>query len=217
MPYLRTTTDLLRQFRNGERQALERVYWAYVERVETVVRHGIQLMRPGSAIHVKGLDREELADAVQEVFTRAFAARARLAYDGLRDYGPFLVAIARNLLVDLARKRGRELPLEELGEAWDPPASREEEPYADETTMSMVREYLSSLPAELRGVHEQRYVRGVSQEEAAQALGCSRQQLRTLEKRLRDGLAAHLERARTSLPDEAPTKIAAPAYGRRVP
>jgi RNA polymerase sigma-70 factor (ECF subfamily) len=217
MPYLRTTPDLLGRFRNGERQALECVYWAYVERVEAVFRRGFHLMRPEQAIHVIGLNREELADAVQETFTRAFAERARLAYDGIRDYGPFVVTIARNLLLDLARKRGRELQLKELGEAWDPPAPREEEPYADEATMKAVRGYLADVPPELRGVHEQLYVRGVSQAEAAQVLGYSRQQIRTLEKRLRDGLAAHLDRSRISPPDEASTKMAASAYGRKGP
>jgi RNA polymerase sigma-70 factor, ECF subfamily len=210
MSFLRTDAALLARFRRGERDALERVYWAYIDRVERVVRHGFQLLREGGGVHVEGVRPNEVGDVVQETFTRAFAERARLAYDGLRDYGPFLVTITRNLLVDRARKRGRELSFEQLDD-FDPSAPAPEEPYADEATMLAVREYLASLPEDLRGIHDQRYVKCVSQEEAARALELSRQQVRTLEKRLRDGLSAHLERARAQTKS---TDLTPSAYGR---
>jgi RNA polymerase sigma-70 factor (ECF subfamily) len=205
--FLRTDTALLAGFRRGERDALERVYWAYVDRVEHVVQRGFQLLRQGGAIQVDGVRSADVADLVQETFTRAFAERARLAYDGLRDYAPFLVTITRNLLVDRARKRGREITFDGLEDL--EPAAVPEEEYADDATMRAVAEYLAALPADLRGIHEQRYVRCVSQEEAARALGLSRQQVRTLEKRLRDGLAAHLEKR-----EAVSTQIAPSAYGR---
>ncbi len=56
----------------------------------------------------------ELEDLIQEVFVRAFSEKGRLAYDGLRDYEPYICTIARNLLIDRARKQGREVPLD-----WD--------------------------------------------------------------------------------------------------
>jgi RNA polymerase sigma-70 factor (ECF subfamily) len=186
---------LLRRFRQGERDALERVYWAYVDRIESVVRHGFYLIQK-EGLRIEGARADEVADLVQETFARAFSERARLAYDGVREYGPFLVTITRNLLIDRARKLGRELSFEQLGEDRDDTEAPEPEAaWADEATMNVVRQYLAALPDELRGVHEQRYVRGLSLEQAARALGISRQQLRTLEKRLRDGLAQHMERA----------------------
>jgi RNA polymerase sigma factor (sigma-70 family) len=214
MPFLRTDAGLLARFREGDREALGRVYWAYVERVERVVRHGFQVLRQGGAVRVAGLQPGDVGDAVQETFTRAFAERARLAYDGLRDYGPFLLTITRNLLIDRARRHGRELALEGL-DGFDEAAEPEEPPFADEATLRAVNEYLAALPEPLQGVHEQRYVRGVSQEEAGRALGLSRQQLRTLEKRLRDGLAAHLQRAGLDGERESPTNPPATAYGMR--
>jgi RNA polymerase sigma-70 factor (ECF subfamily) len=212
MPTLRNDPKLLARFRRGEREALERVYWAYVDRVERVVRYGFQLLNASGALYVEGLRSDDVADVVQETFTRAFGERARLAYDGLRDYGPFLVTITRNLLVDRLRKQGRELQTGDL-EALDGEAAVEERPFADDATMKVVREYLATLPEALRGVHEQRYVRGISQEEAARALGLSRQQIRTLEKRLRDGLAERLERAGLTEDEKSPTNLPAPAYG----
>jgi RNA polymerase sigma factor (sigma-70 family) len=212
MPILRTDAALLSRFRKGERDALEQVYWAYVDRVERVVRYGFQLMREDGVVHVDGVRAGDVADLVQETFVRAFAERARLSYDGLRDYGPFLVTITRNLLADRARKRGREMAFVEL-ESVEELVVLQEQPYADEPTMKAVRDYLAQLPADLRGIHEQRYVRGVSQQEAARALGLSRQQVRTLEERLRDGLSAHLAGAGIET-EKTATNVIPNAYGR---
>jgi RNA polymerase sigma-70 factor (ECF subfamily) len=203
MPILPKDPALLARFREGDREALEKVYWAYVDRVGRVVRHGFSMMRRdlgGAASgHVEGARPDEVADLVQETFLRAFAAPARLAYDGVRDYGPFLTTITRNLLVDRVRRLGRELSFDDLDVDWPDAPAEEEAPWADEAIMKVVRDYLAGLPDELRGVHEQRYVRGASQEESARLLGLSRQQLRTLEKRLREGLSEALERARVSI------------------
>jgi DNA-directed RNA polymerase specialized sigma24 family protein len=49
------------------------------------------------------------------------------------------------------------------------------------------------LSPELKKVHEAMYVQGLSQREAAAALGLGRQVVRTLESRLREGLRAALE------------------------
>jgi len=201
MPHLAKDPALLAAFRRGERAALERVYWHYIDRIERVVRHGFHLLRgPG---HVMGARPDEVADLVQETFARAFTERARLAYDGIRDYAPFLTTIARNLLADRARRLGREL---QLPEDWEEPAVEEEIPFADDRTMRAVREYLTALSDELRGVHEKRYVRGLSQEEAASQLGLTRQRLRTLEKKLRQGLAAHMERLGIRIEEDQPAE-----------
>ncbi|NJK45534.1 MAG: sigma-70 family RNA polymerase sigma factor [Pleurocapsa sp. SU_196_0] len=41
---------------------------------------------------------DDLADAIQEVFSRAFSREARLAYDPTRDYAPYLCMVARNVV-----------------------------------------------------------------------------------------------------------------------
>ncbi|HEX7499962.1 MAG TPA: sigma factor-like helix-turn-helix DNA-binding protein, partial [Polyangia bacterium] len=68
-------------------------------------------------------------------------------------------------------------------------------PWATPATMRVVEAYLSTLPQDLREVHKLRYEEGLSQEQAAEKLGVGRQTLRTLERRLRDGLVTALDAA----------------------
>ena len=192
MTLFRDRPWLLATFREGDRKALEEVYWAYVDRIERLVQHGFLLTSSG--VRVRGLPADERSDLIQEIFARAFSERARTSYDGLREYGPYLATIARNVLVDHARRRGREISLEAVG-ALPEALPSDESDHADPATLRVVETYLSQLDPELRAVHEERYVRGRSQYEAAMRLQISRQQLRTREQRLRQGLARALKAA----------------------
>jgi RNA polymerase sigma-70 factor, ECF subfamily len=186
MPFLRSRPELLAAFRTGERDALEQVYWAYVERVEAFLRRGVAGMRPQPS---------EIADLLQDVFIRAFGERGRKSYDGLRDYAPYVVTIARNALVDRARQSGREVPVDETIDELAAPTSDPEQPWAAPATLQLVDAYLARLPPALLQVHQQRFVRGLSQREASATLGISRQQLRTRETQLRAGLEEALRSA----------------------
>jgi RNA polymerase sigma-70 factor (ECF subfamily) len=188
----REDPELLRQFRRGEQRALERVYRTYVDRVEALVRHGFVLAQRG--VRISGVGVADLADLIQEVFARAFSERARLGFDGVREYGPYVATIARNVLIDWARKHKREIVMPELAEL-EAPDDGEPEPI-DPAVLAVVERYLAALPPELRGLYEQRYVLNLSQEEAARNLGLKRQQLRTREKKLRKGLARALRAAK---------------------
>jgi RNA polymerase sigma-70 factor, ECF subfamily len=192
MTLFRDRPELLPAFRRGDRSALEAVYWAYVDRVERLIRGG---WRTATGEHVAAPGSADVADLVQETFARAFTERARLAFDGLREFAPYLATIARNLLVDWARRRGREVTAD-IGDlpSTSDPGPDEEQPWADESTMKKVVDYIEGLPSELREIHTQRYLHGRSQRDAATALGISRQQLRTREQRLRDGLRRVLDR-----------------------
>jgi RNA polymerase sigma factor (sigma-70 family) len=177
---------LLRRFREGDRQALAHVYWATVDKVEALLRKRLCGVGPAWA----GGAPSELEDLVQEVFIRAFAPETRLGYDGLRPYLPYLFTIARNTLVDWWRRRGRELPTSlTLDDAPEEAAVDETAgSFADPRTMALVERFVRGLPADLRAVHEARFDRGLSQRDAAEALGMGRQTLRTLERRLTDQL-----------------------------
>jgi RNA polymerase sigma factor (sigma-70 family) len=187
--------DLLRDFRQGKPSALEQVYWEYVDLVAYVVRRGT-VSTPGTDF--PGTWSIEHSDLVQETFARAFTEEARLAYDGIRRYQSYLLTICRNLLVDVARKKGRELlydfSTDERISAAEP-VSDLPEPWADPETTRVVRGYIAELPAELRTLYEARYVKGLSQVRTAQELKITRQRVRTLEKRLRKGLGRALKRA----------------------
>jgi RNA polymerase sigma factor (sigma-70 family) len=188
--------QLLEPFRRGDKSALECVYLTYFERIQKLVRHGLHAVRAN--VHVPGPGASDLRDVVQETFLRAFAEAARVAYDGRREYWPFLATITRNLIVDHARRRNREVHVDELPDVEE--VVVEPAPWVDPLLVRKVEAYLSQLPRELRRVHELRYVADLTQEAAARALGLSRQQLRTLEERLRRGLAAHLRQHDDVLP-----------------
>jgi RNA polymerase sigma-70 factor (ECF subfamily) len=190
MTLFRNRPELLQPFRLGDRKALEAVYWAYVKDVEAIIRHGFYLSGKGQSM--PGAPSGDIGDLVQEVFLRAFAERARAAYDGLREYKPYLATIARNLLVDWARKHGRDLSLDELSEE----PSAEPVPWEiDERRLAIVEDYLARLASPLKEVHQARYISALSQEMAATRLGISRQQLRTREAQLRSGLKEALKKA----------------------
>lgn len=172
-------------FKRGERAALERVYRRHVAEVERLVRLGLLRTRRFSGAN--------LADLVQEVFIRAFSAGARQSYDERRDYAPYLMTIARNVVIDWHRRTSREPfdPLE-LETQLDGYASQPEAGAFPGELVSLTARYLEGLSPQLRDVHERRFVLSEPQERAAAALGISRQTLRTLEKRLVDGLRREL-------------------------
>ena len=198
MPLLRRDRALLDRFRAGRPEALGTFYWEYVRKVERLLSEGFEIRSRG--IRVAGACRQpdDLADLVQDTFARAFSEKGRRAYDGLRDYGPYLYAIARNVLVDWARVRGREIPAPwaELEAAVEMALVIDDtSPWATPATMRVVEAYLTTLPEDLCEVHKLRHEQCLSQEQAAEKLGVSRQTLRTLERRLRDGLVTALDTA----------------------
>jgi RNA polymerase sigma factor (sigma-70 family) len=205
MPIFGRNPGLLGRFQDGDREALETVYRTYVAKIEDIGRFGFRV--PGTAAFAPGLARrpEDLADFVQEVFVKAFAEKARRSFDGKREYGPFLNAIARNVGIDWARRRGREVPTpwHELDDARLEPVAAPEsggETWGDEPTIAVVKRYLATLDGDLRRVHDARFGRGLSQRDAAAELGIGRQVLRTLENRLRDGLRRELAAAESARP-----------------
>jgi RNA polymerase sigma factor (sigma-70 family) len=106
-----------------------------------------------------------------------------------------LITIAKNVFIDWIRRSAREVgdtrALEALVEVagHDPTADELFEPELVAATSS----YIEQLSPELRRVHEHRFARAEPQRSAAEALGISRQNLRTLEKKLVDGLRRELK------------------------
>jgi RNA polymerase sigma-70 factor (ECF subfamily) len=125
-----------------------------------------------------------LADIVQETFAKAFSPRARERYDGTR-YAPYVLAIARNCLVDWLRRVGREVPTgQDLDSLFDVAGDCNEESEFAPALLAAANCYVKGLSGELRAVHRQRFEFGDSQARAAEELGMSRQNLRTLERKL---------------------------------
>jgi RNA polymerase sigma factor (sigma-70 family) len=149
----------------------------------------------------------DVDDLVQETFARAFTRGARNQLDHGQDLGPYLATVARNLCIDLGRKRThrwRLVPLDAVDLDVDiadrPPALDED----GGGSMIALTSYLGALPAELRRLYEARFVRGLSQREAAAELAVTRRQVRTLETRLLGGAARVMGAARPGRPRRSP-------------
>ena len=209
MSFFESHPELLRPFQEGRRDVLERLYRSHVRSVE---RYLYALARASAAPVL--VQRNALADLLQEVFIRALSPTARASFDGTRPFGPYLRAIARNCFIDALRAHGRDPLSAADGSLPDIDAEGEDPEFSVEPAVQTVLNgYLDSLSDRLRGVYEQRFVLGNSQESACKALGLSRRQIRTEEERLRAGLRKALSRA--SLLHEAtqtePLKILRPS------
>lgn len=192
MTLLQSDRALLDGFREGDPESLARVYRETVDDVARLVHCGAALT---GGRRVPGAGSPELErELVQETYLRAFDPRARLAYDGLRPYRPYLLTIARNLLIDHWRKAGRELPDEGLDQVPVEPAAAEEDlDFA--ARLEATREYLRQLAPDTRAFVEARFEQGLSQREVVEKLGMTRWRARALEKKVQAGLVRHLKRA----------------------
>jgi RNA polymerase sigma-70 factor (ECF subfamily) len=211
VPIFTRGDGLLERFRRGEKAALDEVYRAYVDAVVRVVSRVLQRQGGVGAWGWRTV-AADLPDLVQEVFARAFDPTTRQRFDGLRPYGPFLARIAHNVTIDYLRRMGRRVAAEgeePLDQVTTPVAlTATDDGFANPETIGVVNRYLDRLTPELRQIHDVLYVRGMSQREAADALGLGRQSVRTLEAQLREGLRQELERAghlESSEPAQVPT------------
>ncbi|HEY3664777.1 MAG TPA: RNA polymerase sigma factor [Polyangiaceae bacterium] len=190
VPVFSDNRELLQRFRRGERDALGFVYRAYFDDLYRLARFGFS-SRGGA--RVAGLERDaDRLDFVQDVFLRAFAEPARLAYDGLRPYRPFLLQIARNLRVDQLRYEARraglgepalELDVEELAAQLDEAPAVEADLYWERLVLETAR-VVDSLGSDLQQLARLRFMDELSQAAAAERLGVTRRRVRTLENRL---------------------------------
>lgn len=192
----------LAAFREGRRDVLERVYREHVTEVIAFLRIGFMYTTNTRPTRFPGArDSFELEALVQEVFTRAFDPRARLAYDGVRPYGAFLCGIARNLVLDKLRRDARHGEvLADPGMLDAMPAVESNADRALSSDEQRVRELVVGfLDAECddrdRKLYQLRYDRELSQVDAASAAGLTRIQVRRWEAKFRGRLLRFLKRA----------------------
>jgi RNA polymerase sigma-70 factor (ECF subfamily) len=189
VPIFEDNRALLDSYRRGDRAALTTVYSRYVDEVAALVRRGFRLDTAGVTIPGVREPQKQL-DLIQEVFVRAFAERARLAYDGLSPFRPWLLRIAKNLMIDEGRRSGRVVAFDDAAQA----ALENDEPALlvspeDELASKRLREAAAAFRAGLAQAHQRfvqlRFENELSQADVAQALNVSRRQVRTLEQELR--------------------------------
>jgi|KBSMisStaDraftv2_1062788.scaffolds.fasta_scaffold187101_2 RNA polymerase sigma factor (sigma-70 family) len=192
--------ELLEPFRRGAPEVLERVYRTYARPVEKFVR----ALAAASGAGAEAVQSSAVADLVQDVFIRAFSEQARRAYDGLRDYAPYLTTIARHCVVDAIRARRREMPVDPRQIAFEIDDAPEPDDGNDPRVAAVLDEYVRGLSNELRELYRQRFALDRSQEETSAALGVSRRRVRAGEEDLRKGLRTALRKAGISVQDLGP-------------
>jgi RNA polymerase sigma factor (sigma-70 family) len=131
-------------------------------------------------------EEDDAADLRQEVYVRVYEAAARRRPDLAK---PFLFAIARNLLIDLAR-RAQVVSIEAFADL-----GLLEETAADELTperhatgqqeLRILQYALEQLPARCREVVSLRKIDGLSQREVASHMGITED---TVEKQIAKGM-----------------------------
>lgn len=151
---------LVQAVRGGDPSAFPRLVERYQRRVYWLA-HDILL------------DADEARDVAQETFLRVYASLDR--YDERRDFVNWLYRIARNLAIDLLRRRRRHaLPVEDVEGA---AGARGSEDVADDLrsveTGRLVREVLATLPVEYRTALTLRDLHGMSPREIAAVTDCT--------------------------------------------
>lgn len=196
---------LLRGFREGHTDALGEVYRRHADEVTKQLRYGFAFQAAGRHHRFVGCRSAfELHDALHETFRRAFEPAARERYDGLRPYGPYLRAIARNVV--LRGFRAREVQFPEVRDAGageseaagvpievvDEGSQTPEQHVGRAQVRAVVQRFLQTLPGPDRRLLEVRFVEGKSQRDAAEVLGLGRQQIRGRETKLREQMLRYL-------------------------
>jgi RNA polymerase sigma factor (sigma-70 family) len=202
--------ELLTRFRAGQRAALEEVYRHYAPPVAEFLARGFSFASRGRPLRFAGFSQpSDLDNALQETFTRAFKESARLGYDGLHPYKGYLLAVARNFVLDELRTREVAmtpyLEADTTGDALDEgpalsaaaPARATASAEADFLRGELGRlyaEFVAGLDDEERRFFVARFEEQLGQVEAGARAGLSHMQARTREKRLRERFLKHMHK-----------------------
>jgi len=197
--------DLLERFRRGDRAALAAVYERYVDDVATLARRGFTIESSGH-VYVRGATGDGERELTQETFVRAFGEKARLAYDGIGPYRPYLLRVTKNLMIDRYRAAQKEAKHVEHVESGVGdidallatnaalPADEPEDDLDWKTQVAATAAYLATLDDESRGIITLRFEDELSQDEVAARIGCTRRRVRSVEARAQDELRVYLRK-----------------------
>lgn len=175
------TSLWLRRFQAGDREILEQVYRQHFGTVARAVR-----LLPAA-------DQET---AIHEVFLRLLTQPALRQSFHEGDLGAWLAVVARNHAIDWARRRSREIS---AGNSADLPATDTGDSGEAGTHARVLIERFRRevLPAKWAAVFETRFLRQLTQMEAAEEMGVRRTTLAYQEARVRRLLRRFLLKGRS--------------------
>ncbi|MBI2852999.1 MAG: sigma-70 family RNA polymerase sigma factor [Chloroflexi bacterium] len=157
---------LVRQAKDGDKQAFAQLYEAYFERIYRYVA-------------VKIGDRTEAEDMAQQVFTKAYQSLHTFSWQG-KPVSAWFFRIAHNLIVDHLRRKEKKpaLLLNESLAAGDDDPERMAEQVLDAEKLSMAMQHLTDAQREVISL---RFAGGLSVAEAARAMGRSQGAVKALQ------------------------------------
>ena len=167
----------------GDLQAFEQL----IERYQSMV-HGLALSILRNA--------EDAEEASQDAFVKLF--RARHTFDQTRDVEPWLLRIAGNACRDrLRRRRAASLPIlddEDGVDLTQQLPDKRETPAPGLGVQQLVRNELQQLSHKARLPLELKYLRGLTNQQIASAMGISVSNVKVQLARAKDVLQSRLER-----------------------
>ncbi len=211
--FLAKNKKLLAAFKSGDRDALEAVYRQYVAGVRQFLRKGFTFRGGQGQFFFRGIqDESELDSAVQEVFRRSFEERARNSYNGINSFTNWVLAIARNMVINQFRNReiafsqyisardtrshltvmDQEITEEHSGVFYGRPALSQELQVEHTELKGLLDSFMGELTEHDRLLLVYRFAEGKGQEETAELIGSTRMKVRTSEAKLRSRLRAYM-------------------------
>jgi len=192
---------LLKAYRGGETWAFEILYRQYNVLVQRFLFGGFTFVSQGRTCRYRGGNAGVDVDAVvQETFTRVFAISTRSHYDGERPFKNYLLSIAKNLVLRELARHDRLASLDSMEETTDvvlrrarstggggflPDERSPEKAAGDAELTAITRTFIDTLSDEEKSFFNHRFVAGLTQEDTAAQMGCTRARVKLLEKNLR--------------------------------
>lgn len=196
--------ELLIAYREGRGDALNKVYHHFRDDVSRLLGAGFGFSSGGKRYRFTGYRTAfELEDAIQETFLKAFGERARNGYSGLQPFRPYLLGIARNLVIDDYRRRRREMAIfvpEEVdlqrvepdtqGSAssmggWGARSLDPEQEAMRAQRRELIQDFLETLDEKQRELVRLHFMERLSQESTAEAMQVDRNRIRRMVRDLR--------------------------------
>lgn len=178
----RIENELMLRVQAGDLEAFEQLVGRY------------QSMVYGLALSILRT-HEDAEEAAQDAFVKLY--RARHQFDGTRELEPWMLRIAGNACRDrLRRRRAAALPVAEdaSGDSAMLLPDGRESFAAEVTTQQLVRLELERLSDKARMPLELKYLRGLTNQQIADALGISVSNVKVQLARAKDILQSRLER-----------------------
>ncbi len=201
--------DKVELFKSADRETFTWVYRTYVNEVAKMLTGGFTFNSSGERVRFAGYrSPNQLQEAIQETFLKAFGESARRNYDGSRPYAPYLMQIAKNVVIDGFRKQSLDRSLfvmignlvyenetedEAIGRLGQQHSESPEDLAAKNQIYLLVRSFVDALNPEDRKIVTEHLAGDASQAEIAETLGVDRNEIRRRIKNIREALLRHLK------------------------